>query len=68
MIHYSQADIEDAVAAENVSASRLSKQELDVLLQRTSSPKPQAERRCYPRKHRGLDKPFDHEDRRAPRA
>jgi hypothetical protein len=52
------------VAAQNIAASRITPEEIRMLLAPLTHPRPKAERRVYPINNKGKDKPINHADRR----
>jgi hypothetical protein len=56
----------EQVAAQNIAASRITPEEIRMLLEPSMYPRPKADRRVYPIKNKGKDKPINHANRRRP--
>jgi hypothetical protein len=54
----------EQVAAQNIAASRITPEEIRMLLAPLTHPRPKAERRVYSKENKGKDKPINHADRR----
>jgi hypothetical protein len=52
------------IEAQNIAASRITPEEIRMLLEPSMYPRPKAERRVYHIKNKGKDKPINHADRR----
>jgi DNA-binding Lrp family transcriptional regulator len=52
------------IEAQNIAASRITPEEIRMLLEPSMYPRPKAERRVYYIKNKGKDKPINHADRR----
>jgi hypothetical protein len=52
------------IEAQNIAASRITPEEIRMLLEPSMYPRPKAERRVYPIENKGKDKPINHADRR----